>query len=96
LKSARSVLVHPLLTEKAAQLYEHQNKYLFRVALDANKIDIKRAVEAVFNVHVVDVRTQVRKGKLKRMGVFEGRRPKWKKAIVTLKQGDKIDIFEGV
>jgi large subunit ribosomal protein L23 len=94
-KSARSVLVHPLLTEKATQLYERQNKYVFRVALDANKIDIKHAVESAFSVQVVDVRTQVRKGKLKRMGVFQGRRSKWKKAIVTLREGDKIDIFEG-
>jgi large subunit ribosomal protein L23 len=83
------------MTEKADQLKTAHNKYSFEVALDANRIDIKRAVEELFRVKVLKVTTQRIRGKIKRMGRFEGKRPDWKKAIVTLAEGNKIDIFEG-
>ena len=71
-----------------------QNKYTFKVDKKANKIDIKQAVEAIFKVKVTDVKTMNVKGKLKRLGRYQGRTPDWKKAIVTLQEGDKIEIFE--
>lgn len=81
------------LTEKGAVLREKGNQYFFEVAPDANKIEIKRAVEQLFNVSVVKVNTLNRVGKTKRnrRGLL-GFRPDWKRAIVTLKQGDKIDL----
>jgi large subunit ribosomal protein L23 len=69
---------------------------VFEVARDANKIDVRRAVESVFKVTVTDVRTLIVRGKEKRVGRFSGRRPSWKKAFVTLKPGDNIEFFEGV
>ena len=69
---------------------------LFEVALDANKIEIKNAIEALFSVKVVDVHTQIMRGKEKRVGRFMGQRSNWKKAIVTLAAGNKIEFFEGV
>ena len=81
------------LTEKAARLKE-QNQVVFEVALGANKIQIKHAVEALFNVKVTDVNTLVQRGKPKRMGRQELKRPNWKKAVVTLKEGDDIQFFD--
>jgi len=69
---------------------------VFEVHQDANKIEIRRAVEALFTVKVADVRTQVVRGKVKRMGRFVGQRAGWKKAIITLQAGSKIEFFEGV
>jgi large subunit ribosomal protein L23 len=81
------------LTEKGARLSEKENKYLFEVAGDANKIEIKRAVEQLFKVKVVRVNTLNRQGKAKRNRRQQiGFRPSWKRAIVTLKEGDKIDL----
>ena len=96
MKSIYDVLVGPLLTEKGASLKESQNKVLFRVATSANKIEIKKAVEEMFKVKVEGVSTINCKGKLKRMGRHQGRRPDWKKAVVTLKEGEKLDFIEGV
>jgi large subunit ribosomal protein L23 len=81
------------LTEKAARLKE-QNKVVFEVALAANKIQIREAVETLFNVKVTDVSTLVQRGKPKRMGRSELKRPNWKKAIVTLREGDDIQFFD--
>jgi large subunit ribosomal protein L23 len=81
------------LTEKAARLKE-QNQVVFEVALGANKIQIKHAVEALFNVKVTDVNTLVQRGKPKRLGRQELKRPNWKKAIVTLQEGDDIQFFD--
>ena len=81
------------LTEKAARLKE-QNKVVFEVALGANKIQIKHAVEALFNVKVTDVNTLVQRGKPKRLGRQELKRPNWKKAVVTLQEGDDIQFFD--
>jgi len=81
------------LTEKAALLKE-DNKVVFEVALKANKIEIRKAVEEMFDVDVVEVNTLVQRGKMKRMGRGEAKRPNWKKAIVTLREGDDIQFFD--
>jgi len=96
MKNLYDVLVGPLLTEKGAALKENDNKILFRVSRDANKIEIKKAVEEIFKVKVDSVSTINCKGKKKRMGRYEGKRPDWKKAIVSLKEGEKLEIIEGV
>ncbi|NLT95706.1 MAG: 50S ribosomal protein L23 [Clostridia bacterium] len=95
MKNPRDIIIKPLVSEKSVADMEH-NKYTFKVDLNANKIDIKYAVEEIFKVKVIDVKTMVVKGKPKRMGRYEGKRPDWKKAIVTLKEGDKIEIVEGL
>jgi large subunit ribosomal protein L23 len=91
-----NVLVGPMLTERGALLKEQENKVLFKVAKSANKIEIKKAVEEIFKVKVERVATMNYKGKMKRMGKHEGKRPDWKKAIVTLKEGEKLDFIEGM
>ncbi|MCA9671280.1 MAG: 50S ribosomal protein L23 [Myxococcales bacterium] len=91
-KQPGEVIKRPLLTEKGTQLSENLQQVLFEVSLDANKIEIRDAVEAIYDVKVESVRTQVVRGKLKRLGRNVGRRPKWKKAIVSLAEGD-IDFF---
>jgi large subunit ribosomal protein L23 len=96
LREARSIIMKPLVTEKGSRMRETENKYLFQVAVDANRIEIKRAVEEIFNVKVKGVKTMVVHGKVKRMGVFSGKRPDWKKAVVTLQEGQSIDLFEQV
>ena len=91
------VIRGPLVTEKAAVLKDDQRTVCFRVAVEANKTEIKRAVEKLFSVKVQSVRTVRMNGKLKRYGRFEGKRPDWKKAFVTLREGEKmIEFFEGV
>ncbi len=92
---ARDILLRPVVTEQSTDRME-QNQYTFVVRKDANKVQIKQAVEEIFKVHVVSVNTMRQIGKLKRMGRFEGRRPERKKAIVTLQPGDRIEIFEGL
>jgi len=94
-RDPRSVLLKPLMTEKSMQQKEDLNAITFQVAVDANKVEIRQAVEKVFNVKVATVRTASHEGKWKRMGKYEGRRPSWKKAIVTLAPGHKIDLVEG-
>ncbi|OGK80160.1 MAG: 50S ribosomal protein L23 [Candidatus Rokubacteria bacterium GWC2_70_16] len=96
MRDPRTVLLRPLMTEKSMQQKEDLNAVTFQVAVDANKVEIRQAVERVFNVKVADVRTQSREGKWKRMGRFEGRRSSWKKAVVTLAPGHKIELVEGV
>ncbi|MCI0549257.1 MAG: 50S ribosomal protein L23 [Candidatus Rokubacteria bacterium] len=94
-RDPRRVLLRPLMTEKSMLQKEELNAVTFEVARDANKVEIRQAVEKVFNVKVAEVRTASREGKWKRMGKFEGQRPAWKKAIVTLKAGHKIELVEG-
>ena len=89
------VLKRPVVTEKSTALREEDNQYAFEVALDANKIEIRRAVESSFGVRVTDVRTQIVRGKMKRFRRGFGKKPNWKKAVVTLREGDFIDFFEG-
>ena len=81
------------LTEKAARLKEG-NKVVFEVALDANKIEIKTAVESMFSVKVIHVNTLVQRGKPRRMGRALEKRPNWKKAVVTLEEGSDIQFFD--
>jgi len=94
-KGERHIIIAPLMTEKMSALQEDQNKVAFVVDRSANKIEIKRAVESRFNVKIDKVSTVNMMGKTKKMGRFEGRRSNWKKAVVTLKEGFKIDFFEG-
>mgnify|MGYP002637455227 CR=1 FL=1 len=89
------VLRRPLLTEKGQDMRETQGKYLFEVAGSANKIEIAKAVEKLFGVRVKKVNTLVNRGKIKRVGKFVGKKKNWKKAVVTLVEGDYIDLFEG-
>ena len=109
MRDAQSIIKRPLLTEKSARLREtggattshpegeaYAQQVVFEVARDANKIEIRAAVQTLFKVTVTDVRTLVVRGKEKRVGRFSGRRPSWKKAFVTLKPGDNIEFFEGV
>jgi large subunit ribosomal protein L23 len=91
----REIIVRPIMTEKSMRQKEEYNVVTFRVRPDANKVEIRAAVEAVFNVKVADVRTVAYQGKLKRMGRFQGRRSDWKKAVVQLAPGHKIDLVEG-
>lgn len=93
-RNPRTVILEPVVTEKTARKRETSNEVFFKVARDANKIEIRSAVEELFNVVVTDVRTMSVRGKLKRLGRFEGRRASWKKAIVTLKEGQSIEFFE--
>jgi large subunit ribosomal protein L23 len=95
MKDPRTVLLRPLMTEKSMRQKDELNTVTFQVATDANKVEIRQAVEKVFNVKVSSVRTQSRAGKWKRMGRFEGRRPGWKKAVVCLAPGHKIELVEG-
>ena len=95
MRDPRHVLIRPLMTEKSMQQKEALNTVAFRVRPDANKVEIRAAVESVFNVKVTAVRTASYEGKLKRMGRFQGRRADWKKAVVTLAAGHKIDLVEG-
>ncbi|MBS4025103.1 MAG: 50S ribosomal protein L23 [Clostridia bacterium] len=92
---AREIIKKPLVSEKSMGLMA-ENKYTFVVDKRANKIQIKNAVQDIFKVTVLDVKTMIVKGKVKRMGKYQGKTPDKKKAIVTLKQGDKIEIFEGL
>ncbi|MBI4966002.1 MAG: 50S ribosomal protein L23 [Desulfomonile tiedjei] len=90
------IIRRPIITEKGSVLKDENNQLIFEVNLGANKSEIKKAVEKLFKVTVLSVRTQNRQGKLKRLGRSVGRRKNWKKAIVTLKEGNRVDFFEGV
>jgi len=94
-KKSMQLIRRPVITERASDLQEDQNKYVFEVLSRANKVDIKRAIEAMFDVEVTKVNTSKVHGKVKRLGRFQGRRPNWKKAVVTLADGHSIDFFEG-
>lgn len=90
------VIKKPMITEKGTDLRMHENTYLFQVDLNTTKPEIKRAVESLFEVTVESVRTQLYRGKRKRWGRNIGKKANWKKAIVRLKEGDSIQLFEGV
>ncbi len=96
MREPREVVVRPLMTEKSMRLKDERNVVTFQVSPDANKVEIRQAVETIFNVKVRAVRTATVEGKLKRMGRHQGRRPSWKKALVTLQPGHKIELVEGV
>lgn len=95
MKNAYDIILKPIITEDSMDRLQ-SGRYTFKVAKDANKIEIAKAVEEIFDVKVAKVNTINVKGKAKRMGRFEGYRPDWKKAIVTL-EGDKtIEFFDGM
>ena len=95
MKLAREIIIKPVVTEKSVDLMQ-ENKYCFRVAKDANKIEIKHAIEEIFKVTVINVNTVNVHGKMKRMGRTQGKTASWKKAVVTLREGDSIEVFEGL
>ena len=109
MRSPELIIKRPLLTEKGTRLKDTggqgsdeldpetlKSQLLFEVARDANKVEIRAAVEKLWNVDVVAVRTSVVRGKEKRMGRFVGKRSNWKKAIVTIAAGQSVEFFEGV
>ncbi|MCP4144018.1 MAG: 50S ribosomal protein L23 [bacterium] len=96
MKDLSKVITRPIVTERGTILREMHNQYYFQVNPDANKHEIRQAIEMYFGVKVENVRTMNRIGKIKRMGRFSGRRASWKKAIVTLAEGDSIDLFDNV
>ena len=87
------IIKGPIITEKSNDLLENEGKYTFKVALEANKVEIKQAIEAIFNVKVLDINTVKVLPKRRRVGKYEGYRPAYKKAIVKLAKDDKIDAF---
>ena len=96
MKNIYDVIIRPIITEKGTRIKEEQNKIMLQVAPEANKMDIKRAVETVFKVKVEEVATMNFKGKKKRLGLRQGVRSDWKKAVVTLKKGETVEYLEGV
>ena len=95
MKEAQKIIRRPLITEKSTRQKDDYHQYAFEVHPDANKIEIQSAVEQLFKVKVIHVQTCNVLGKLKRLGRKFGKRADWKKAIVTLKEGDRINFFEG-
>jgi len=95
MKEGQRIIRRPLVTEKSTDQKDSSNQYAFEVDRKANKVEIQSAVELLFKVRVVRVRTSNIPGKVKRLGRKYGKRPDWKKAIVTLREGDRIDFFEG-
>jgi large subunit ribosomal protein L23 len=93
--NAHQIILRPLITEKNTNLMAY-NKYSFEVDRNANKTQIKRAIEEIFKVSVTKVHTMNMRGKMRRRGMRFGYTADWKKAIVTLAEGDRIELFEGV
>ena len=92
-KNPRDIIIEPVVSEKSYDLIEHNNTYTFIVDPRANKTEVKEAVKAIFGVDVVRVNTQNRQGKVKRTGYQLGKRKNVKRALVTLAEGDNIDLF---
>ena len=92
-KDIYSLVVRPLVTEKGTYQSETLNAYAFEVAPDANKTQVKKAIEDIYDVKVLEVRTANRKGKTRRMGRKQGKTRKWKKAVVVLHEDHHIDLF---
>jgi len=95
-KDPRQIILHPIITEKGTHIQEEAGGYLFKVRLDANKIEIRNAIQEIFQVHVRKVNTINCKGKPKNLGRYQGRRSNWKKAIVYLVKGESISEFEAM
>jgi large subunit ribosomal protein L23 len=93
--SPQEVIIRPVVTEKATDLTAENNQYVFEVHKDANKIEIRKAIEMVFGVRVDKVRTMVVRGDVRRVGRNYGRKRWWKKAVVNVHPGDDIDIYGG-
>ena len=95
MRGPQEIIKAPVISEKGSLLAETVQQVLFKVRPDANKIEVKMSVEALFKVKVVKVRMARYLGKVRRVGKSTGRRAEWKKAYVTLREGDKIDFFGG-
>ena len=95
-RGAHDIIIRPILTEKLTELRETQRKVGLLVRVDANKVEIKKAAEHALKVRVEKVNVMHVLGKTRRIGRLAGKKPDWKKAIVTLKAGEKVEIFEGV
>jgi large subunit ribosomal protein L23 len=96
MRDPRNVIVRPVVTERSTELADDAGKYTFIVNKDANKIEIKNAVESLFDVKVRDVRTANYRGKWRRVGQSYGQKAAYKKAVVTLAEGQRIDVYEGI
>ena len=96
MKNVYAVIKRPLFTEKGSFLKESENKLMIEVSPQANKLEIKQALEEIFKVKVDKVSTINVRGKFKTYGRSTGKRPNWKKAIITLKKGEKLDFIEGM
>jgi large subunit ribosomal protein L23 len=96
MQRAEEIIIRPIVTEKAEDAKANQNKYVFQVAVKANKLDVRKAIERYFHVKVAKVAVANVGGKPKRMGMFQGTQSDWKKAVVTLKPGQKIEMLERV
>ena len=94
MRTVYEVIQRPIISEKSTALAEIAGRYVFEVSLKANKQEIRDAVQRLFNVKVREVRTMIMHGKVKRVGRFETKRSNWKKALVTLAEGQKIDFFQ--
>jgi large subunit ribosomal protein L23 len=96
MRSVHQVVLAPVVTERSAQLQEEERTYTFIVRKDANKLEIRQAVQSLFGVKVESVRTANYQGKWRRVGRNIGRRAAYKKAMVRLAEGDAIDVYEGI
>jgi large subunit ribosomal protein L23 len=96
MRDAREVILRPVVTEESSMLVEEQRTYTFLVAKDANKLEIRAAVQTLFNVKVEAVRTANYQGKWRRVGRSLGRKATFKKAVVKIAEGDAIDVYEGI
>lgn len=96
MRDPRQVVIRPVVTERSAMLAEESGTYTFIVDKNANKHDIRHAVQSLFGVKVENVRTANYRGKVRRMGRNIGQRPAFKKAVVTLVEGEHIDVYEGI
>jgi len=95
LREPRDVIIRPIITEKGT-FVKSQSKYIFEVSMPANKHEVKKAIENLFKVHVLKVNIIRMKGKVKSIGRFTGKKKDWKKAMVTLREGETIELFEGL
>jgi large subunit ribosomal protein L23 len=96
MRDPKQVIVRPVVTERSTELADDRGAYTFIVNKDANKIEIKKAVETLFDVKVKDVRTANYRGKWRRVGQAYGQKAAYKKAVVTLAEGQRIDVYEGI
>lgn len=96
MKDARDIIIAPIISENTMSQMQEDNTYTFKVAKNANKIEIRNAVEEIFSVDVVNVNTINVRGKKRRLGFHTGKKPDWKKALVKLAEDDEIEIYEGL
>ncbi|MFW5980796.1 MAG: 50S ribosomal protein L23 [Halanaerobiaceae bacterium] len=96
MKDPHDIIIRPIISEQSMELMESNNTYAFEVAKTANKIEIRKAIEEIFEVEIENVNTMNMKGKKRRLGRNEGKRPDWKKAYVKLAEGENIEVYEGL